>query len=509
MNLQAMEPQQMTLISSDQKEIKVSRIYAKKSATIKSLLEDCGFKPVPLTCQACTKQICDVLFSLIDKSPEQIIAVLLKQPFSVVSRVCEAANYLDFETTKIIPQSITILINQIIEEKDSKKLKFYTDIIKHLPLDLKKLAKQELLYKKLIWLRNSFKSMISCTLLEVGHDAFVRSIAFSANDKYALTGSAAKASFFNLDTRKVVLQLQGFGETTKVAINPTSNYALTCGDILINSAFLSMWNLDTGELLKKLDGPNNNIEQVAISADGKKALTGSCDGPLCLWDLEAGKVIKELIGHTDAITAVSVTSDGKRALTGSMDGTAYFWNLETHEIIKKLINPDGRVAVAAISSDGQYALTGPVDGTAYLWNLETGEIIKKLKNHDCGILSLALSPHGKYALLGSRDGIARLWDLCTDEVIEISNDKEKSVHSVAFSNSGTHIMIAAGYNGNRIYYMPLIPEEILNTSLEQLIAVIKLDDIPSILCDTFYKQLLTSIGPKMKEYVESQGQGKN
>ena len=59
------------------------------------------------------------------------------------------------------------------------------------------------------------------------------------------------------------------------------------------------------------------------------ALTGSDDwGTSRLWDLtNAGSSSRVLSGHTSAIDSVALTPDGKWALTGSDDNTARLWEL--------------------------------------------------------------------------------------------------------------------------------------------------------------------------------------
>ena len=71
------------------------------------------------------------------------------------------------------------------------------------------------------------------------------------------------------------------------------------------------------------------IFSVALTPDGKWALTGSTDNTALLWDL-ANPVSspRVLSGHTDWIRSVALTPDGRWALTGSNDNTALLWDLE-------------------------------------------------------------------------------------------------------------------------------------------------------------------------------------
>src|SRR5687767_11399075 len=58
-----------------------------------------------------------------------------------------------------------------------------------------------------------------------------------------------------------------------------------------------------GELYVQ-QGHTGGIRDLALSADGKYALTGSQDGTARLWELASGKELRGFYGHTDQITAV-------------------------------------------------------------------------------------------------------------------------------------------------------------------------------------------------------------
>jgi WD40 repeat protein len=53
---------------------------------------------------------------------------------------------------------------------------------------------------------------------------------------------------------------------------------------------------------------------VAVTADGKRAVSASCDKTLKVWDLDSGVALHTLEGHSESVTGVAVTADGKRAV---------------------------------------------------------------------------------------------------------------------------------------------------------------------------------------------------
>ena len=64
-----------------------------------------------------------------------------------------------------------------------------------------------------------------------------------------------------------------------------------------------MWDLDTGRELRTLEGHSADVTGVAVTPDGKRAVSGSLDHTLKVWDLETGRVLRTLEGHTLAVKA--------------------------------------------------------------------------------------------------------------------------------------------------------------------------------------------------------------
>src|SRR5712692_8350513 len=76
-----------------------------------------------------------------------------------------------------------------------------------------------------------------------------------------------------------------------------------------------------------LPGHTGGVFGVAISADGRFALSGATDDALILWDADAGRELKRFCGHTSIVTSVAFSHDTgvghlpHWALSGSLDKT--------------------------------------------------------------------------------------------------------------------------------------------------------------------------------------------
>jgi GTPase SAR1 family protein len=180
---------------------------------------------------------------------------------------------------------------------------------------------------------------------------------------------------------------------------------------------LRLWDLETGESLRTLEGHTGEANAVAVLPDGRRALSSSDDATLRLWDLKTGETLRTLEGHTEAVRALAVLGDGRRALSGSEDGTLRLWDLETGETLRTLEEHTGEVNTVAVLPDGRRALSGSHDETLRLWNLETGETLRTLEGHTNGIWAVAVLGDGRRALSGSDDETLRLWDLETGETL--------------------------------------------------------------------------------------------
>ncbi len=91
-----------------------------------------------------------------------------------------------------------------------------------------------------------------------------------------------------------------------------------------------------------LHGHTESIAAVAVTPDGRWAVSGSWDKTLRVWDLESGAVLATLRGHSEAVRAVAVTPDGRRAVSGSRDKTLKVWDLESGAELATLRGHTGR-----------------------------------------------------------------------------------------------------------------------------------------------------------------------
>jgi hypothetical protein len=150
-----------------------------------------------------------------------------------------------------------------------------------------------------------------------------------------------------------------------VAITPDGRRAVSGSD----DETLRAWDLETGQTLTTLQGHTNWVSAVAITPDDRRAVSGSWDKTLRVWDLETGQTLTTLQGHTDSVSAVAITPDGRRAVSGSVDNTLRIWDLrDGKEVV--LLTVDANVTACAVAHDNRTIVAGDSLGRVHFLRLE-------------------------------------------------------------------------------------------------------------------------------------------
>ncbi|HEX4588599.1 MAG TPA: WD40 repeat domain-containing protein [Gemmataceae bacterium] len=119
--------------------------------------------------------------------------------------------------------------------------------------------------------------------------------------------------------------------------------------------------------------------------------------------------------HTGFVKAVAISPDGKRALSGGLDGTVRLWDVESGKAVRQFVGHQGVVNSVAFSADGKDILSGGDDGVMRLWDVGTGKERNRFEGY--AVWRVAFSPDGRRLASGEgrRDerGLLRLWDRVT------------------------------------------------------------------------------------------------
>jgi len=240
-------------------------------------------------------------------------------------------------------------------------------------------------------------------VVQRGHNAAIKAIAFTHSGEYILTGSRDKT--------------------------------------------MKLWEVESGRELITYFGHKSTINDISVSRDDKYVLTSSADNTARLWRLKTGELIKTFTGHSDMLTSVVFVPGGKQFISAGYDNEAFLWDIESLEIIKTFkVNPDkglGYGVNADVSPDGESVVFGNDNRTASIYELSTGELIEEYKPKEgwCGGCATFISFDTEGNLLkGARKHELQLIVRGDDEVKPIAIAKTEEVNAVDMSESGSVLM---------------------------------------------------------------------
>jgi WD40 repeat protein len=231
-----------------------------------------------------------------------------------------------------------------------------------------------------------------------GHQDLVRSLAFSSDKKYIVSGSADKT--------------------------------------------IKIWDLISRQESQTLTGHKLAVSAVAFSSDGKLLASGSADKTIKIWSLASGESIQQLTGHGTGVNAVVFRSDDKLLASGSADKTIKIWDLASGEVLQTFAGHKMGVNTVAFSPDNRILASGSADRTVKLWKVESGEVLSALPAFRSSINAIFFSPDGKILAISTDDKTIRLWSLKQEKEVRLLSGYNWQTGCLAVSLDGQ--MIACG-----------------------------------------------------------------
>ncbi|MCP5105253.1 MAG: DUF4365 domain-containing protein [bacterium] len=223
------------------------------------------------------------------------------------------------------------------------------------------------------------------------------------------------------------------GWVMSVAVSPDGKWAVSGSD----DKTIKTWDLESGQCRATLEGHEDSVRFVAITPDGARILSASADKTLRLWDAGTGRHLVTCEGHTIAIWSAAILPDGGRALSGSFDNTLKLWDLESGKCLKTTKGHIGGVICVAVAKDGKHAISGETNGTLKHWYLETGFCLATLTGHSDDVNSVQITVDGRRAVSGSDDKTVKVWDLEAGTCVGTFEGHQNKIYSVAISPDGT------------------------------------------------------------------------
>lgn len=274
-----------------------------------------------------------------------------------------------------------------------------------------------------------------------------------------------------------------------LAFTPDSRELLAAGGQYGQGGAISVWDVQTGALVRSIEGPANGVNTMSLFRDGSSAVLAGLDRTIRVVSLVEGKEAKQaqtgsVTGNWAALSpdgsrlAVSdgmrlsvidlaagkklmsvekgssggFSPDGRYLVVASTQSTTFgieLWDIASATRIRKYEGTDNqRFSVPVFSPDGRSVAAGSSYGgprEVMVWQAATGRVSRKFPISGSSMSNVAFSPDGRILACTDYGASVHLWDMDTGKSLPSLTTGDR-LFAIAFSPDGRRLA-AAGYIG--------------------------------------------------------------
>jgi len=178
---------------------------------------------------------------------------------------------------------------------------------------------------------------------------------------------------------------------------------------------VSVWSLDTLDMVHSIKVSADTVRCIAVSPDEKQVAFGCRDNVIKIYDLLDYTLVKALHGHTMSVFALAYSIDGAYLISGGRDAQVKIWDTTSYQLVKNI--PAHLFAVNHIlfHPTQPYFATASMDKSIKIWgadDFKLYKIISREKGYPSHPLSInKLAWHGDQLLSVSDDKNIFIWDI--------------------------------------------------------------------------------------------------
>jgi WD40 repeat protein len=218
---------------------------------------------------------------------------------------------------------------------------------------------------------------------------------------------------------------------------------------------VKVWDVRSGREVTTLDTGGESVAAVALSPDGRRAITMNLAGGVGAWDATSGAQLGTLDHHAGFQSpAAAFAADGRHAVLTSQDGPVPMWDLRAAEP-QRLLRAHAQIESEAIGvawgGDRVAVADRGASGAARIFDAATGRVVAELRGHKDEVRSVAFSPDRRWVVTASKDGTARVWEAATGRAVAEFVGHRGPLVSAAFARDGRHVLTASADGTARMH----------------------------------------------------------
>ena len=230
---------------------------------------------------------------------------------------------------------------------------------------------------------------------------------------------------------------------------------------------VSLWNAETGQLVKYCKGSYDDSTCAAISHDKKMLAVGGIEGDVQVFDIEAGKLLYSFNKNGSRLMRVAFAPDNKTIASACWDTTTRWWNAADGKPLGKSDStPIGICAFTFNSKTGELLVPAlfpgfssrpgvPTNSPIQTVDINKGHVIGEIPQHETAWIVATSPDHGLLAV-GTSVGNIHVWDSAERKktgswTVNTPEDETigRGIVGLALLNDGKHFfaMTMNGFGG--------------------------------------------------------------
>jgi len=186
------------------------------------------------------------------------------------------------------------------------------------------------------------------------------------------------------------------------------------------------------KIVKSLNHHLKSVFDIKSVPGKKELLVASEDGTISVWHLDTLELLHKVAVSHDTIRSIAVSPDEKQVALGCRDNTVSIFSLEDYTSIATLQGHTLAVFATAYSADGQYIFSGSRDAQLKVWDANTFTLVKNIPAHLFAINHIAVHPTLPLIATGSMDKSIKIWDAEDFRLLKIiSREKGLPAHRLS------------------------------------------------------------------------------
>jgi WD40 repeat protein len=182
-------------------------------------------------------------------------------------------------------------------------------------------------------------------------------------------------------------------------------------------ASIQIINLANRKLSFTVQTPSAQIRAMAFEPEAKLIAAAAGDNHIHVIELSSGKKIKTLEGHTGHIRSLDIAPDGRLLYSASFDGTIRLWRFPQGPEVKRLAVNNTEWFSLSLGLHAETLLCAGANQKIQVWKLPEGVLLRELEGHTGTVTLLSVANTGSLAASYARDQDIYVWNYSSGKLL--------------------------------------------------------------------------------------------